>query len=91
MLDCIACITPAWLQRAHVFTGSVGPVGNDFRYRLAMDGKEGLVHAAVYSKLAFELAADVRQQDFPWNDDGAAALREWLQEGYETFLREGHV
>ena len=32
------------------------------------------------------LATDVEKQDFPWDDDGAAALRQWLQEGYEAFL-----
>ena len=86
MLDCFSCITPAWLQRAHVYTGSVGPMGKDFRYRLAMDGKEKIVHAAHYSRLCFELAPDVCQQDFPWDDDGTAALRQWLQDGYEAFL-----
>jgi len=92
MLDCFACITPAWLQRAHVYTGSVGPMGHDFRYRLAMDGKANVVHAAAYSKLCFELAEDVRQQDFPWDEEGAAALRQWLQDSYDAFLAaEGAV
>jgi len=86
MLEQFACITPTWLHRAHVYTGSVGPLWHDFRYRLAMDGKENVVHAARYSKLAFELAKDVEEQDFPWDEDGAAALRQWLQEGYEAFL-----
>lgn len=89
MLDCFACLTPAWLQRAHVYTGSVGPAGNDFRFRLAMDGKEKIVHAAAYSKVCFELAADVRQRDFPWDEDGAAALRAWLQAEYEVFMGDG--
>jgi hypothetical protein len=92
MLEQFACITPTWLQRAHVYTGSVGPLCHDFRYRLAMDGKEKVIHAARYSKLCYELATDVEQQDFPWDEAGAAALGLWLQEGYEAFLaREGQA
>ena len=86
MLDCFSCLTPAWLQRAHVYTGSVGLPGNDFRFRLAMDGKEKTVHAAAYSKVCFELASDVRQRDFSWDEDGTAALREWLQAEYDAFI-----
>ena len=85
MLDQFACITPIWLNRAHVYTGSVGPLCHDYRYRLAMDGKEKVVHAARYSKLCFELATDVEKQDFPWDEDGTAALRQWLQDGYDAF------
>ena len=79
-------LTPRWLGRAHIYHGELDAM----RYRFAMDGKEKVIHAARYSKLCFELANDVEQQDFPWDEAGAAALGQWLQEGYEAFLaREG--
>lgn len=72
--------------RAYVYTGSIG----DFRYRFAHDDKE-TIHAAVYTKVCFEKAQDVVQQDFPWNEEGAEALRLWLQQRYDAFLAEGSV
>lgn len=86
MLDCFERITPNWLNRAFVYTGSVGPFGKDFRYRCAQDAENRIVHAAAYSRLCFELAEDVHQQDFSWDEAGCAALREWLQSEYEAFL-----
>jgi len=85
MLDCFARLTPGWLNRAGVYTGSVGPFGRDFRFRCRQDSERRLVHAAVYSRVCFESADDVEEQDFPWDDPGVAALREWLQDRYDAF------
>ena len=68
-------LTPRWFKRAFIYTGSIG----EFRYRFNNDAKENVIHAAVYSQLCYELAADVAEQDFPWNDDGVEALKAWLQ------------
>ena len=76
-------LTPQWFKRAYVYTGSIG----DFRYRFAHSDEETL-HAAVYSRLCFELADDVVERDFPWTDEGVAALQQWLQERYEAFQAE---
>ena len=85
MLEYFSRLTPNWLHRAFVYTGSVGPFQKDFRFRLAQDEENHLVHAAVYSKVCFELADDIVQQDFPWDEPGVEALKQWLQEQYEAF------
>ncbi|MBQ9393543.1 MAG: hypothetical protein IJU18_06095 [Oscillospiraceae bacterium] len=72
--------------RAFVYTGSIG----DFRYRFAHDDRETL-HAAVYTKLCYEKADDVQNRDFPWTEEGAAQLRQWLQESYDRFCAEGKL
>ena len=33
----------------------------------------------------FKRAADVAEQDFPWDDDGVEALKAWLQSRYEAY------
>jgi len=86
MQKCFEEITPQWLGRAYLFNGSIGRPGSDFRYRLSQDEKEKLVRAAVYSKVCYEKADDVETRDFPWDEEGVAALREWLEERYEAFL-----
>lgn len=74
-------LTPRWFKRAFIYTGSIG----EFRYRFNNDAKENVIHAAVYSQLCYELAADVAEQDFPWDDDGVEALKAWLQSRYEAY------
>jgi len=76
--------TPQWFRRAHVYTGSIG----DFRYRIAQEGETAL-HAAVYSRVCYELANDVEKQEFPWTEEGVKALQEWIQGKYESFLAKG--
>ena len=39
----------------------------------------------------FEVAKDVHQQDFPWDDQGVEQLKAWLQERYEHYTREGSL
>ena len=39
----------------------------------------------------FEVAKDVQQQDFPWDDQGVEQLKAWLQERYEHYTREGSL
>ena len=73
--------TVQWFKRAYVYTGSIG----DFRYRFAHDD-ETTLHAAVYSKVCYELADDVVSQDFPWTDEGVKALQAWVQAQYEAFM-----
>lgn len=75
--------TPQWFYRAHVYTGSVG----DFRYRIAHDADT--LHAAVYSKVCYEVADDVESRDFPWTAEGVAALQEWIQGRYESLAAKG--
>ena len=75
-------LTPKWFNRANVYTGSIGA----FRYRFATDREQTLLHAAVYTVYCYEAAKDVQQQDFPWDEDGVAALKAWLQEKYEAYV-----
>lgn len=84
MLKCFSQLTPGWFHRAYVYTGSVGPFQNDFRFRLAHDGEE-TIHAASYSRVCYELAEDRQERDFPWNDEGVGELKQWLQSQYEAY------
>ncbi len=72
--------TPQWFKRAYVYTGSIG----DFRYRF-FHNTDDVIHAAVYSRVCFELADDVTERDFPWTEEGVRALQQWVQERYEAF------
>lgn len=74
-------LTPKWFNRANVYTGSIG----DFRYRFATDKKEKLLHAAVYTVFCYEAANDVQEAEFTWDDEGVAAMQQWLQAKYEAF------
>ena len=74
-------LTPRWFKRAFVYTGSI----EEFRYRFRTDKDAGVLHAAVYSDLCYELAQDVVEQDFPWDDDGVTLLKDWLQSRYEDY------
>ena len=74
-------LTPRWFKRAYVYTGSIG----DFRYRFAIDEEHRLLHTAVYSVYCYEAATDAKEQDFSWDDDGVAKLKQWLQEPYDAF------
>ena len=85
MLECFSRLTPTWLKRATVYNGSVGPFQKDFRFRLEQDKDAGMVHAAVYSRVCYELAEDKEERDFSWDDEGVESLKNWLQERYETF------
>ena len=74
-------LTPRWFKRAFVYTGNI----DDFRYRFEMDKDNGLLHTAVYTVYCFEVAKDVQQQDFPWDDQGVEQLKAWLQERYDHY------
>ena len=74
-------LTVQWFKRAFVYTGSIG----DFRYRYATDKDNGLLHVATYSKVCYEGADDVTEQDFPWTEEGVKALQTWMQQQYENF------
>ncbi len=74
-------LTPHWFKRAYNYTGSIG----DFRYRFTHDDSK-TIHAAVYSKVCYEMADDVVEQDFPWTDQGVRDLQQWVQAHYETFI-----
>lgn len=76
-----AQLTPQWFKRAFVYTGSIG----DFRYRYRNDAEAGLLHAAVYSVYCYEVATDVVEQDFSWDESGVEQLKQWLQTQYEQF------
>ena len=90
MEACFEKMTPQWLNRAHVFTGSIGPAFTSFNYRLEMDEESRTVHAAAYSKLCYEKAEDVEKELFNWDEPGVEELKNWLQSRYEAYLaREG--
>ena len=38
-----------------------------------------------FSQLCYELARDIEEQDFPWDDDGVKQLQSWLQSRYEAY------
>ena len=73
-------LTPRWFKRAFVYTGSIG----EFRYRFANDKEHSLIHAAVYTHFCYEMAKDVQEQDFPWDEEGVEQLKVWLQEKLEA-------
>lgn len=90
MLQRFSVITPTWLNRATYYTGSVGPLGRDFRYRFQQDNENNTIKASVYSRICYEKATDVQEETFPWDEEGIARMRQWLQENYEAFCqREG--
>ena len=76
-------LTPRWFNRAFVYTGSIG----DFRYRFAGDKEKNLLHAAVYTVYCYEVADDVTERDFTWDEDGVESLKQWLEDSYQTFLK----
>ena len=75
-------ITPSWLDRAHVYTGSIGENGKDFRFRFEQKNKATTILASVYTVWCYEVAKDVHEKEFPWNNDGITELRDWLQHYY---------
>lgn len=77
-------LTPQWFKRANVYTGSIG----DFRYRFATDKKENTLRASVYSVYCYEVADDVVEETFPWDEEGVKALQQWVQAKYEAFAKE---
>lgn len=81
MNDFIASLTPNFFNRAFNYTGSIG----DFRFRFLHEGKD-VIHAAAYSKLCYEKADDVVEQDFPWTEEGVEELKQWLEEHYQQVL-----
>jgi len=85
MLEVFSRLAPDWFHRAFVYTGSVGPFDNDFRFRLAQDAENQRIHAAAYSRVAYELAEDKEERDFPWDEPGVEGLKAWLQERYEAY------
>ena len=62
-------------------------LGRDFRYRFQQDNENNTIKASVYSRICYEKASDVREETFPWDEEGIARMRQWLQENYEAFCR----
>ena len=85
MEKCFEVMTPNWLNRAHMYNGSIGPAFNSFNYRMEMDEKEKVIYAATYSKLCYENADDVESKTFTWDDQGVEEMKTWLQSQYEAF------
>ena len=79
-------LTPAELNKNTVLTGSIGPVFDDFRYRIRPDSKEGRVYAAAYSVYCYEKAEDKVEAEFSYDDEGVEALKSWLQEQYDGYI-----
>ena len=78
-------LTPRWLGRAHIYHGELDAM----RYRFRMDAKEKTVEASAYTKVCFEAADDVETQMFSWDEEGVAALRDWMQAQYERTCGNG--
>ena len=78
-------ITPSWLDRAHVYTGSIG----DYRYRFAQTNNGTTILASVYTKWCYEVAKDVHEKEYPWDDAGIAEMRNWLQQLYDAYTSTG--
>jgi hypothetical protein len=81
MHDFLEQLTPNWFQRAFVYTGSFG----EFRFRFARDAEARLIRAAVYSGGCYEVAQNRQEREFSWDEEGVAALKEWLSDRYEAF------
>ncbi len=77
-------LTPRWFNRAFVYTGNIG----DFRYRFATDKENQLLHAAVYTVYCYEVATDVVEHDFSWDEEGVEALKVWLESAYQAYLQK---
>ena len=82
-----AQLTDHWFMRAFNYTGSI----DEFRYRYLMEKDHSVIHAAVYSRFCYEAATDVVERDFPWNDEGVAQLKEWMQHALDTFTATGKM
>ena len=78
-------LNPNWFDRAYIYTGSIGPVFNDFRYRFTQDSESHVIHAATYTKVCYEQATDKVEADFTWDDNGIKSLKEWLQSQYNKY------
>lgn len=85
MQEQFAVMDVNWFRRAHLYTGSIGSFGRDFRYRFRPDEAAKLIRAETYSNVCYELAKDVEERDFPWDEDGVAELKNWLEAQYEKF------
>lgn len=70
-----------FLKRSEIYPGSIGA----FRYRFQRSGRagDGTVQAWVYENICFEKAQHAETETFPWTEEGAAALRAWLEEKLE--------
>ena len=73
------------MEQASVYTGSIG----DFRYRFAQTNNASSILASVYTKWCYEVAKDVREKEYPWDDAGIAEMRNWLQQLYDIYTRTG--
>ena len=85
MEEIFASMTPGWFNRAYVYTGSVGQT---FRFRCQQTKTETgdpAIKASAYTKLCYELAQDVTERTFPWDEAGVEALKAWFQDRYEAF------
>ena len=80
-------LTNHWFMRAFNYTGSIG----QFRYRYLMEKDHSTIHTAVYTRFCYEVATDVVERDFPWNDEGVEQLKAWMQSALETFAATGKM
>ena len=85
-------LTVPFFTKAAVFPGSLGT----FRYRFQrfswIGQADALLRCWVYENVCFELAKDVETADFPWTEEGVAALRAWLaQKALERGAEPYHI
>ena len=76
-----------WFMRAFNYTGSIG----EFRYRYLMEKDHSVIHTAVYSHFCYEVATDVVERDFPWDDEGVEELKSWMQHALDTYTANGKL
>ena len=82
-----AQLTNQWFMRAFNYTGSIG----EFRYRYLMEKDHSAIHAAVYSHFCYEVATDVVEKDFVWDEAGVEELKTWMQAMLDAFTRSGTI
>ena len=54
---------------------------------LNQNAENQTIKASVYSRICYEKATDVQEETFPWDEEGIARMRQWLQANYEAFCR----
>ena len=80
-------LTNQWFMRAFNYTGSIG----EFRYRYLMEKDHSTIHTAVYTHFCYEVATDVVERDFPWDDEGVEQLKAWMQHALDTYTASGKL
>ena len=58
---------------------------------LSKKNKATTILASVYSVWGYEVAKDIHEKEFPWDDAGIAELRDRLQHYYDLYTTTGSL